>query len=62
MSNYPAGVTDDDEAFDLPSVDGHDDDGEDEPTTIPCSRCGRPTSWDAQFQDLCYKCVRCAND
>lgn len=33
-----------------------------EPTTIPCSRCGKPTTFDPTYSDLCYRCCRAANE
>jgi hypothetical protein len=56
--NYPAGVTDNDPHFDLPSVE---DEGE-EALAIPCCRCGRRTTWDPIYNDLCYRCCRAENE
>lgn len=51
--NYPAGVTDNDPHFDVPSVG---DDEDEEPYLIPCCRCGSLTTWDTTYNDLCYRC------
>ena len=29
---------------------------------IACSRCGKPTTWDSTYQDLCYRCIRAKNE
>lgn len=42
------------------SVEGGDDD--DEPTRIPCSKCGKPTTFDSTYGDLCYRCCRASNE
>lgn len=57
--NYPAGVNDNDPYFDLPDA-GEDDD--DETYTIPCSFCGKPTTLDATYGNLCYRCIRANNE
>jgi len=59
-SMYPAGVTDNDPEFSMPSVD--DDDGEEEANTIKCSKCGKPTTFDPTYGDLCYRCCRASNE
>lgn len=59
VGNYPAGVTDADPHFDLPSVG---DDEDDEPHYISCSRCGRETTFDPTYGDLCYRCCRAENE
>lgn len=60
MTNYPAGVNDSHPHFDVPSVD---DDGEgDEREPIPCCFCGKPTTWDPTYQDLCFRCIRAENE
>jgi len=33
-----------------------------EPTTIPCCICGKPTTWDPVYNDLCYRCIRADNE
>ena len=25
-------------------------------SSVPCSLCGKPTTWDATYNDLCYRC------
>lgn len=62
MSAYlQPGTSDRDEYFDLPNAgDGNDRDGE--LYQIPCYLCGKPTTWDATYQDLCYRCVRADNE
>lgn len=36
---------------------GDDDEGDErEPIPIPCCFCGRPTTWDSVYNDLCYRC------
>ena len=60
MSNYPAGVTDNDPEFDMPSVE--DAPNDEEERVISCSKCGRHASWDATYQDLCYRCIRADNE
>ena len=61
MSNMPAGTSENDEYFNLPSVgDDEDESGGREP--IPCSVCGELTSWDATYGDLCYKHIRAKNE
>lgn len=58
MSNYPPGVTDSDEAFNLSSVEDDDD----ERCPIPCCMCGKETTWDPTYGDLCYRCIRADNE
>lgn len=31
---------------------------EDDTTTIPCSKCGKATTFDPTYGDICYRCVR----
>lgn len=38
------------------------DDELDEPSAIPCSKCGLPTTWDTTYGDLCYRCCRTSNE
>lgn len=62
VSNYPPGVSDNDDHFDLPSA-GDSEDGEDRtPTPPPCSRCRKPTTFDPTYGDLCYRCCRAENE
>lgn len=35
---------------------------DDEVGHILCSKCGKPTTWDATYQDLCYRCIRVDNE
>lgn len=35
---------------------------DDEDDTIPCSRCGKPTTFDPTYGDLCYRCCRAKNE
>lgn len=35
---------------------------DDEFGRIPCSRCGKPTTWDSTYNDLCYRCIRADNE
>jgi hypothetical protein len=35
---------------------------EDDVAHIPCSRCGLPTTWDATYGDLCFRCIRANNE
>lgn len=30
--------------------------------SIPCSKCGKPTTWDTTYGNLCYRCVRADNE
>jgi hypothetical protein len=39
-----------------------DESEDDERIAIPCCNCGKPTSWDATYQDLCYRCIRADNE
>lgn len=57
--NYQPGVDDDDPHFDLLNA-GEDDDNE--TYTIPCCLCGKPTTWDTTYGDLCYRCIRADNE
>ena len=56
---YPPGVTDNDPYFDMPSVN---DEADDEPMRIPCGLCGKLTTWDPIYQNLCYRCIRADNE
>lgn len=38
-----------------------DDDEDDEGGGIPCSHCGKPTTWDPVYNDLCFRCIRADN-
>ena len=29
---------------------------------IPCGKCGEPTTWDATYGNLCYRCCRADNE
>ena len=40
----------------------HEDDEEDEHLTIPCCNCGKSTTRDPIYQDLCYRCIRADNE
>lgn len=37
----------------------HDDE---ERLSIPCSMCGKPTTFDPTYGDLCYRCCRTSNE
>jgi hypothetical protein len=37
-------------------------DDDDEPTRIPCSKCGKLTTRDPIYDDLCYRCCRAENE
>ena len=37
-------------------------DDEDEPMTTPCSKCGKLTTFDPIYGDLCYRCIRADNE
>lgn len=37
-------------------------DGNDERVSIPCSMCGKPTTFDPTYGDLCYRCCRADNE
>lgn len=39
----------------------HDDD-DNEPTRIPCCKCGHLTTRDPIYGDLCYRCCRADNE
>lgn len=44
---------------------GHENDSDgdiDDVVAIPCSRCGRPTSFDPTYGNLCYRCCRASNE
>lgn len=40
------------------------DSEDDEPSRprIACSKCGKPTSFDPTYGDLCYRCCRADNE
>lgn len=29
---------------------------------IPCSSCGKVTTWDSTYGDLCFRCIRADNE
>lgn len=62
MSNYPPGCNDDDPHFDMSSVGDDNETEEDDRVSIPCSRCGRLTTRDPIYDDLCYHCCRAWNE
>lgn len=33
-----------------------------EPHRVPCCNCGAPTTIDATYGDLCYRCIRADNE
>lgn len=37
-------------------------DDEMERVGIPCCACGKPTTWDPTYQNLCYRCCRASNE
>lgn len=39
-----------------------EDDEDNERVSIPCCNCGKPTTWDSTYQDLCYRCIRAKNE
>lgn len=41
---------------------GDDEDDEEPSSSIRCSRCGKPTTWDSVYNDLCYRCIRASNE
>lgn len=53
---YKAGI---DEGGPPPSANNEEDD---ELLRIPCSRCGKLTTFDVTYGDLCYRCCRCDNE
>lgn len=76
-SNLPPGVTDYDiekaaGAFDPvcgcgePATTERDDGtplcDECKPSSVPCSVCGKPTTLDIIYGDLCYQCCRAENE
>lgn len=30
--------------------------------SVPCCFCGKPTTWDPTYQNLCYRCIRAENE
>lgn len=38
------------------------DEEEEEVSRILCPLCGKPTTWDPTYQDLCYRCCRADNE
>lgn len=44
----------------FPSPD--DDSEDDDRVSIPCCRCGRATTFDPIYGDLCYRCCRCDSE
>lgn len=38
------------------------EDEDDEPLPIPCCICGKPTTRDTAYGNLCYRCCRADND
>lgn len=62
MDNYPAGVSSNDPYFDMPSVGDGEETEEDDRSSIPCAFCGRPTTWDPTYQNLCGRCCRASNE
>jgi hypothetical protein len=42
------------------ALDDIDDD--DDMYRVPCCKCGRPTTRDAVYGDLCYRCCRADNE
>jgi len=39
-----------------------DDLNDDKPMRVPCCKCGRPTTRDTTYGDLCYRCCRADNE
>ena len=39
-----------------------EDEETEEPTRIPCCFCGKPTTWDPIYNDLCYRCCRAKDE
>lgn len=61
MINYNSNTVRD--GFVRPTDERGDDDEQDtNASTIPCSRCGLPTTFDPTYGDLCYRCCRADNE
>lgn len=43
-------------------ADGNNDEVDDGPRRIPCSKCGMLTTFDPTYGDLCYRCCRADNE
>lgn len=39
-----------------------DKEDDDEPMRVPCYMCGKPTTRDEVYGDLCYRCIRADNE
>lgn len=49
----------------LSEVQSERDEDNEEPEprpSIPCSMCGKPTTFDPTYGDLCYRCCRADNE
>lgn len=33
-----------------------------QPAAIPCCQCGKLTTYDPIYQNLCYRCIRCESE
>jgi hypothetical protein len=42
--------------------DENDNKDDDDVSRVPCSRCGRETTFDPIYGDLCYRCCRAENE
>lgn len=40
----------------------NNDEEDNSPIPIPCSKCGKDTYWDSIYGDLCYRCIRAPNE
>ena len=32
------------------------------PHLVPCCKCGKNTTWDSTYEDLCFRCCRADNE
>lgn len=40
----------------------NEDNEDDEVMRVPCCMCGKPTTIDEVYGDLCYRCIRADNE